>query len=421
MPRYFFVLLPLILLLANACTTTSRWFSSSVAPGGAVARALGDYTDEDDLYLDTPAEEIPIIPAPDAVRPCCAFGVDLRAKIGSVPVPAYKLGNMRSPDDIGNHKYASGFLTMEADLETGEFLREDNGLVYTCRGGFIDTAHVRDYADMTLFLASRIGRYLETGATVDLPHEGGKRRVVLQPVERSLIKEHGLREVTVPIAQWLAFQVSIWHEIATWYGYATIDFFPEGLSSFSPEDLYSNLLGVKLTGGIIYERGAGTETGYNRSIDAWMKGAFDRLGGLPADVGGGAMRAVDGVWWDSRVRIPDMKVVLRRNMDIGEEVRPWLVSDAYLTELMAEKLTEHCGGVVKPLVLDNPYVYRGIDFRELVTLEIEVDEKLAESFPFPRPPSRLITQDDFPAIIESIRIDADRILGRGADEPRRDL
>ena len=55
------------------------------------------------------------------------------------------------------------------------FDREHNGLVYTCRGGFIDTAHVRDYADWAIFLVAQIARLAETGGVVELPDEGGRR------------------------------------------------------------------------------------------------------------------------------------------------------------------------------------------------------------------------------------------------------
>jgi hypothetical protein len=37
----------------------------------------------------------------------------------------------------------------------------------------------------------------------------------------------------------LDFRISIWHEIATWYGFASIARRPEKTSAFSPEDLTS--------------------------------------------------------------------------------------------------------------------------------------------------------------------------------------
>jgi Protein of unknown function (DUF4056) len=39
-----------------------------------------------------------------------------------------------------------------------------------------------------------------------------------------------------------------WHEIAIWYGWANVPMFSERPSAFSPEDMYSNLLGIRIVG-----------------------------------------------------------------------------------------------------------------------------------------------------------------------------
>ena len=44
----------------------------------------------------------------------------------------------------------------------------------------------------------------------------------------------------------IAYDISVWHEIATWYGASYLPLIPEGYSSFSFEDGYSNMLGVIL-------------------------------------------------------------------------------------------------------------------------------------------------------------------------------
>ena len=38
----------------------------------------------------------------------------------------------------------------------------------------------------------------------------------------------------------------MWHELVTWAGRRTVSVFSEGFSAFSPEDLYSDLLGARL-------------------------------------------------------------------------------------------------------------------------------------------------------------------------------
>ncbi|MDP3432015.1 MAG: DUF4056 domain-containing protein [Bacteroidota bacterium] len=44
----------------------------------------------------------------------------------------------------------------------------------------------------------------------------------------------------VNLAGKIAYDLSVWHEIATWFGASTIPFVPERYSSFSVEDVYSN-------------------------------------------------------------------------------------------------------------------------------------------------------------------------------------
>src|SRR6185503_20145510 len=182
---------------------------------------------------------------------------------------------------------------------------EGNGLVYTCRGGFIDTAHVRDNADLTVACASGIVRLMDAGGSFELPRQGAKLRARVKPVDPKLLKRYGRRALTIPMAEWLVFQISIWHEIATWYGYTFTANWPEKISAFSPEDLYSNVIGAKIAGGIIKERGASSDDEYNRSMDAWIQQVGQRLKSVPMDESRAAMQSVDRIWWDSNKRIPD--------------------------------------------------------------------------------------------------------------------
>ena len=95
-----------------------------------------------------------------------------------------------------------------------------------------------------------------TGATIELPVEGGRRRVVIRPLPPKLLELYSLRRISVNLAQWIAFELSVWHEIATAYGVTSIDLYPEYVSAFSPEDLYSNLLGAKIGGGLVMLAGS---------------------------------------------------------------------------------------------------------------------------------------------------------------------
>lgn len=240
-------------------------------------------------------------------------------------------------------------------------------------GGFIDTAHVRDYADWTVFWAAAVVRASVTGATIELPPEGGQRRVVIRPLPPQLIELYSLRRIAVSLAQWIAFQLSVWHEIATAYGVASIDIYPEYVSAFSPEDLYSNLLGTKIGGGLTMLAGSiATDSAYEQNMDLWLRMALQYLKPVSVEVGEAAAYLVDGVWWDSKARLPNPRLVLRRNLDVGDELEPWLVSRAYRSPKMSAWVDRECGGSEQPLVLHRQEVLHGIKFSDLTTLQIDV-------------------------------------------------
>jgi hypothetical protein len=278
-------------------------------------------------------------------------------------------------------------------------------------------AHVRDNADITIALAAGLARNAESGGVIELPSQGAKIRAVIRPIDPQLLEHHGRRELLVPLAQWLDFQVSIWHEIATWYGYASLAEWPEKISAFSPEDLYSNLLGGKIAGGILEEQGASSDEEYDRNMDAWIQQALERLQAFPREQGKQAARSVDGIWWDSSKRIPDWQLVERRNFDIGAAVSPWLVRDA-VPQPPAERRFEECDPGVDPLILRHADGFEGVAFRDLVTLEIDVDDELAAAgFAFPRAGSRRVTQDDYPHVIAAIQRENAAAFGEPADHP----
>lgn len=379
----------------------------------SVAAAIGDL----DNGADVPDEvsRIPELEAPKSLRPCCAFGVDLQVKLGEVVVPGVSLSNVIGTQDIGPHGYDNGYITLAPGDDRGWVRAENNGLVYTCRGGFIDTAHIRDNADMTMFLITMLARHLETGGIIRLPDQGGKIAVKLDPVLQATIQRYGRWDLAGRAAVWVAFQVSIWHEIASWYGHSTLAAWPEKLSAFSPEDLYSNLLGAKLARGIASNRLAGSDAAYNRAMDAWLLRVLERLEVVPREDAVTAMKLVDGLWWDSSRRIPDWKLTLRRNSDIGPEIAPWLASEA--TGLDRERAASFtaCNGAGRPLVLSNPSTLGGVEFSARLTLEIRLNGKIARALGRDDGLSRIITQDDFPSIVATIREENEFEMGQGAN------
>lgn len=389
------------LLGCTGCAAIPLWHSSAEVrvPDSVVAAAMGD-SYRGPAHVFDPAG-IPDPLEPTNLRPCCAFGADLKVQIGVVPIPGFALDNMRSFDEVGPHKYNIAPLESSSSQMPGDIADENNGLIYTCRGGFIDLAHVRDCADLTVYLTAKVQRLMDAGGVIELADQGGKRHIRIEPVDAERIADVGRRELAVALAQWLTFQISTWHEIATWYGFSSMATWPEKMSAFTPEDLYSNMVGIKLAGGIISSRDGSDEIDYNNSMNAWMTVAFKRMQATTRSSAKAAMYSVDGRWWDSAQRVPEWKLVTRRNFETGPTLKPWLVSAASAPE---PEPSIGCDNAGPPLRLRNPSSFEGVRFDHDATLEIDVDDTVAASaFPFPHRKSRRVTQTDFPAIIEQIR------------------
>jgi len=267
-----------------------------------------------------------------------------------------------------------------------------------------------------MFLVAQIARRSETGGVIELSDEGGRRRVVVRPLPAEWIERRGLRAVAGYLAQWMALEMSIWHEMATWYGFASVPGFSERASAFSPEDLYSNAVGAKLMLAIVYGRDGRDEFVYNRAIDGWFAQVLALLGAQPRELGQQVAVALDGLWWDSTKRVPDPLLVKRRNFGIGTPVEPWLPPDSALSPELKAKIDAACGGERRPIGLRTPAERDGYRLADSVSLEIEVDAEIAKQEPFVTRGPRL-TQADFPEIVAIIREQARREFGPRADLP----
>lgn len=383
-------------LTGLACSSDPLWRGSPQPSAPRVAAVFAD--DRNGLQNDDRPEDVPRVPMRTRVRPCCAFGTDLGVRVGSVAVPIFAIGNVRSADDIGHHSYDSG---RGSDGHSGG--PERNGLVYTCRGGFIDTAHVRDYMDWTLYLSTRFGRELETGTTINFPDpEGGHRRIVLQPLAPELIRAHGRRALSIALGQWAAYQMSLWHEVATWFGWSFYGPFPERASAFSPEDVFSNVVGIKMAGAVIWQGTAFSEGSYNAAVDQWLEQTLRYLGAVPANSGVEAVRAVDQLWWDSGARLPDPHLVRRRNIQGGSAVWPWTVPANTISPSLRNTLETKCEGDTQPQPMRVASRVAGLVLERVLRLEVELDPALASKEPFASL-GPVVSQRDFPRILEAIR------------------
>lgn len=394
------VLFGSLALLAPACAP--KWHSATLVDSRAVAKALHDPVE---LSVPFDPAAVPDFAAPKKVRPCCAFGVDLKAKVGPVPVPLYENENIVSPQEIGPHGY-----------DKGEMTKENNGLVYTCRGGFIDLAHVRDMADNTLFLAMQIARALPGAITIQMPDQGTKRRILIKPLPEGLLARHGRWTTAAALASFIVYDLSIWHEVVTWYGWESTLGISEKLSAFSPEDPYSNILGINLAAGIILEREASSREQYDQTMEVWIREAMRRLGGVDKAQGRKAMQAVDGLWWDSNKRLPDWKLVTRRNMNIETPVPPWIVAESLTTPDPA--VAQMCAKQPPPLPLEIADKIGTTKIEDLVEIHFEFSDWIPKEFPLPAAKGQAVQRTDIPKIVEDIRRQAAQDLGPDFDQPK---
>lgn len=388
---------------------------------GAIGWGVPDRQPVDLIFADlaeaAPAGATPApwdFSVPTNVRPCCAFGYDLEVRLGSLALPGIRVGNLIEPDGTGEHSYDASPLQVDSPFQTAEH----NGLVYTCRGGFIDVAHVRDYADWTVYLTGRIEVLLDTGGVIELPDEGGRRLVYVAAPGDALIERVGRRRLAVSLAQWLAFALSVWHEAATWHRWSAFEAFPEVASAFSPEDIYSNLIGIEIAAAIARAAPSLTVADYNRQMTRAIATVLERLSALPAYGTRQAAESVDGLWWDSKRSVPDKHLVLRRNFDLGPLVTPWIVAEDDYTTAMREAVDLYCNGRSDPVALVVPGAVAGVAMRELVRLDIRVASEIAEHIPLLDAAHPWLSQDDLGAIAAAARAENEKELGAGADRPR---
>ncbi len=398
-----------------SCAVPQKWMISAQLDRER-AKNLLSQADPGDLDSELLTKEVPVIPMPMKLRPCCIMGDNARVRIGPVPVPFFRLPNTRGPEDLGEHAYGSGFVrTVRSGRTDLAFDPENNGLVYTCHGGFVDTAHMREWADWTLFFTAALCSALETGTEIDYPNGSIPIRIVLTPIQKDLVLKIGFRRLSVALAQWVSFNLSMWHEIETWYGAHSIPGWSEEASAFSPEDMFSNILGMRITAGIIFHRGAESEVLYNEAVGNWIQGVLGYLAAVPEPLSQQAIQVVDGLWWDSEAHLPDKNFILRRNFQFdsqqGWQVPPIMLRAPHFSELRAA-----CGDAPKPVKLVVLDSLDGHKFEDWITIHFELSKQLAKQKPFLRYGTS-ITQKDLPDIVSAIRDQNEEEFGEGADRP----
>lgn len=290
----------MLVILAVTCNTASPAIAPEIPP----------------LPATTASRPWPVLaplPLPDRLRPCCSFGYNLSVKLFNIPVPLYRIHNIVQPGKTGHHRYnGNGFSTILDIMHIGN---ENNGIIHTLHGGFIDTAHVRDSADMTLYIFSQLWPQFGQNLTLQLSDELAQRQLVFNaftppesPAERYTL--------AVWLSASLAFQLAAWHELAQWYGYQSISGFPETISAFSPEDLYSNLLGTRIAASLILNGQAGTKNMYQIAMDNLLTQTLNQLGAQTEQQTEIQFNKLKHIWWNNQCSVPDKFLLLKRNYQI---------------------------------------------------------------------------------------------------------
>jgi hypothetical protein len=236
------------------------------------------------------------------IRTCCSFGVD----VGFIGIPFVKKTDISSTLLIGPHFYLGN-------------KQENNGIIYTKRGGFIDLGHLRDCADWTAFIYTYIQsiKKQESNKPLSLGMEGGTKQLIIN------IPESFTTEDEYQIAGKIAYDLSIWHEIATWFGASYIPLLPERYSSFSPEDLYSNLLGVEIAIEAI-----ASPLPYEEAVTELLKCKLLELEAAETVMETYyAMVAVERIWWSNKKALPSKELLILRYLENVNDpyLVPWLI------------------------------------------------------------------------------------------------
>lgn len=313
----------------------------------------------------------PVFPAnqPEAkphriIRTCCSFGTDMQM----FAIPGVKLTKITSLEKIGTHHFLGN---------SGE----ENGIIYTRCGGFIDMAHLRDQADWTTYLYMQLRENKASGnLTLVLGHEGGTKNLNVQ-IPSSLTDSD-----LVLLASKIAYDLSVWHEIATWFGASTIPFITERYSSFSIEDAYSNMLGIN-----IGMQALQSELPYETAVTQIISQTLNNLDAVLNETETYlAMEAVRNIWWTREKRLPSSKVLLQRQLQVYPCLLPWLVPG-------------WASPNQKPCELKVPeYASDGESLNNFYQLEFRLNYKFPFHKMFPDRRDRSISQNDFACLLSQI-------------------
>jgi hypothetical protein len=170
---------------------------------------------------------------------------------------------------------------------------EPIGFVYTNRAGLLDLGHVRDMIDLTRYIYN----WLMTSDRNNLKLKDDFTDAMIRPIQLPMDQDEVLR-----IAGAMAYLHGLAHELYTWKQYWTKDEgekwyevslhkLPQAWSSFSPEDLVSNLVGIVIAERVLQQDCA---MDFDKAVDLEMEKMMKELDAQPVDVTNKVLDYVEG-------------------------------------------------------------------------------------------------------------------------------
>jgi len=283
---------------------------------------------------------------------------------------------------------------------------EKDGIVYTCRAGHIDIAHLRIAADWTAYLVAQTYRHLmdnDPNFSYKLMADRSRHYVQFHcPSDWATLPEAQRREIAREIAwaagPYLAYTLVTWHEILTWFGFKCVGLPTEYASAFSWEDSFSNLLGTVLAVKAMQD----TEHPFNQALQMALDRELAELGIQPARVAKRSAESVKGTWYTGDITV--LVTMRKRNFDIG-------LGDGLVTPSVVPNVPE-CPAAA-PVSYPTPQLDVLTRHGFSLTLEIEPHEwesgKILRIPYGDKPEKRLRPREHYPIILDYIRAEATRL------------
>lgn len=312
---------------------------------------------------------------------------------GSYPTPTVGTSYL-GPNQLGSHGYRPEFHERE----------DGNGMVYTCKAGHVDIAHVREAADWTAYLAAVTYKRLENSdlefsftlkegsvCFVHLTYPDTWQSLSVEDKERIAF------DLSVNLGRYFGYAAGSWHEMLTWFGYKSRGVFPEFPSSFSWEDIYSNLLGVDIGVEAIRDK----NRTYDEAVTYAMDKTLENLDIQSAEVARQAAESVRGSWFTGEV--PPFVDMKKRNFDIG-------LDNGLVTPLLIDAVCECEGAKAQSYPAPDLRFLAEQGFSMKFEIEPRVwegDEILSIVYPDKKSGNKYIEPDkDFAAIMSEIKREA---------------